>query len=249
MSPDPFRHHPELRALIRDPASSPLRALDYEALDQRVAADGGPPDWRRDEAFQRALRARTLEGRWDRDLWVFAYGSLIWDPAFHFTEVRTARVFGYRRRFCLETILGRGTPDCPGLVAGLDPGGECSGLAFRLARETLETETWVLWRREFLLPSYVPRFVGAMTAQGPIEALTCVVDPTAPNYRPDLEESEMVGMLATARGFLGSSLEYVESLAENLTAAGLTDPALNRICALAQQVASDTRPGTSKERT
>ena len=81
---------------------------------------------------------------------MFAYGSLIWNPAFHFVERRTGLIHGWHRRFCLWTALGRGTPDRPGLVLGLDRGGTCRGVAFRIAAAAVDEELDLIWRREMV---------------------------------------------------------------------------------------------------
>ncbi len=73
-------------------------------------------------------------------VWLFGYGSLIWNPAFHFTDRLIGRIWGYHRRFCLWTHLGRGQPERPGLVLGLERGGSCQGVAFHIAPEQVEEE-------------------------------------------------------------------------------------------------------------
>lgn len=234
---DPFRHHPELRGLIRDFEASPLRELDLDELDRQVVTNGGPADWRYTDAQRRESRARVLDRRWDEDLWVFAYGSLMWDPGFRFTEVRACTVSGYERRFCLQTQLGRGTPDQPGLMAALDVGVSCAGLAFRIPREHLDEETWVLWRRELLMPAYVPAFVSTETAHGTVEALTFLMDRSIPAYVPDLTDGQIARQMAVSCGFLGTNLEYAENLADNLAAVGLADPYVEQLRDRARSIA------------
>ena len=138
----------------------------------------------------------------------------MWDPAVHFAEVRRAHVAGYARRFILKDTFGaRGTPELPGVQAALDVGAGCDGLAFRIARERVEEETGYIWRRELIAPAYTPVFVEAATAAGPIEALAMVADHAAEDIRPDLAHAEQVRYLATGAGFLGTSLQYIETLA------------------------------------
>ncbi|MCB9677940.1 MAG: gamma-glutamylcyclotransferase [Alphaproteobacteria bacterium] len=207
-----------------------------------MAEHGGPADWRHSDAFRRASRAEALEGRWDADLWVFAYGSLLWDPAFHFTEVRAATVHGHHRALCLRTTLGRGNPEQPGLMAGLSPGGSCAGFAFRIDRAVLDHETWVLWRREFLLPAYLPAFVRAETAGGPLDALTCLVDPSIPDYLPDLDREAAARLVATGCGVLGTSFDYARCLHENLAAVGLVDEDLSDLLDRAERLRAEEGP-------
>lgn len=231
---DPFRHMPALREKIVDPATSFYRHFDLDELDAQMRAAGAPEDWRRTDADREATRRRTLAGREEGALWVFAYGSLIWDPGFLFDEVRTGTVNGFHRSFCLHSELGRGTPDKPGLMAGLDRGGECTGLVFRIARERVEAESKVIWRREMLMHAYAPRFVAVETLPGPVEALAFVVDPASPVYRPGLDPEETARRLATGAGMLGTSLAYVENLIEHLDAVGIEDRDLAHLYGLAR---------------
>src|SRR6056297_786905 len=120
---DPFRHHPALRAVITPRADSFFRDFRAQKVLDMLAEQGLPADWVHDDLHREADRQATLAGRMDDDLWVFGYGSLMWDPGFAFAEVRRALVNGAARRFCLiETLGGRGTPARPGLVAALDRG-------------------------------------------------------------------------------------------------------------------------------
>ena len=234
---DPFVHHPDLREKIVEPAKSSFRKLDLAMLDEKMRRVGAPTDWRHSNDFRVASRLETLDGRSDRDLWVFAYASLMWDPGFHFSEVRSAIVTGFQRRFCVKSELGRGTPENPGLMAGLDVGGTCRGLAFRVNRDCLEEETKIIWRREMLLHAYKPVFLGLDTAQGPIEALAFIVDHSAKSYLPDITSEETARYMATGAGVFGSSLEYLESLADHFEVLGLEDDALYVLRDRARQIA------------
>jgi cation transport protein ChaC len=121
---DPFSYHPELRDRIADPLVSPSRALTTAKLAALVKARGLPADWWYADSAREAERAETLTGRREADLWVFGYGSLMWDPGFRFEKVRRAHVPGYARRFIPKDIYGgRGTVDAPGLMVALDKGG------------------------------------------------------------------------------------------------------------------------------
>ena len=163
---DPFSHHPELRDKISDPLKSFFRTFTTDELATRLKASGLPVDWWHSDSEREASRAQTLAGRRDADLWIFAYGSLMWDPAFRFEEVRRARVPDYARHFILKDIYGfRGTFDAPGLMAALVKGPGCDGLVFRISRENIDEETEVLWRREKIGPAYTPVFVEAVTSE------------------------------------------------------------------------------------
>ena len=160
------------------------------------------------------------------DIWVFAYGSLIWNPAFHHVEQRKARLHGFHRQFCLRTHLGRGTPEQPGLMLGLEAGGSCTGIAYRIAADAVELETRILWRREMVVGSYVPRW-GVVDGAGPERrAVTFVINRDHPMYAGRLPRAEIVRILAVARGMLGRGSDYVYQLVGALDAAGIRDRAL-----------------------
>lgn len=163
------------------------------------------------------------------DLWLFGYGSLIWNPAFHFTERRKGRIHGWHRRFCLWTPLGRGSPDHPGLVLGLERGGACTGMAFRLASDQVACELDIVWRREMLSGAYKPRWVQVATADGTVDAITFTIDPGNPRYAGRLAEDEIVRVVATAVGRLGPCTDYLFKTAEALAGLGLEDRTLQRL--------------------
>jgi glutathione-specific gamma-glutamylcyclotransferase len=234
---DPYRHHPDLRGKIVDPLQSWYRNIDLADMDRRMAESGRPANWRRSDENREATRREVLSGRTDRDLWVFAYGSLIWDPGFRFCEIRVATLKGYHRRFCLRTTLGRGTPQQPGLMAGLDTGGQCTGIAYRIEKRLIEAETEIVWRREMLMRSYAPAFVEAQTTQGPIEALAFLVDRDVETYMPDLSAAETARYLGVASGVLGSNIAYLDNLAGHLQILGIVDTELTELLDLARKVA------------
>ncbi|UCG96146.1 MAG: gamma-glutamylcyclotransferase [Burkholderiales bacterium] len=221
---DPFVHQPELRGKIRDPLTCWARKFRPSDLDQRLAALGAPPDWRYTDARREQMRRQALTGRTAGDLWVFAYGSLMWDPGVRFAEVRKAHLTGYRRHFCLKDVYGaRGTPQAPGLLAALDEGGRCDGLVFRIREEDVEEETEVLWRREMPMPGYLATFLDVETALGDVRALVFIADRAAEKVIPGIERSVQVQYIRTAAGFAGSNLEYLENLASQLTVLGIED--------------------------
>ena len=176
-----------------------------------------------------SLAATLAAGPGDGDIWVFGYGSLIWNPAFHFTERRKGRIHGWHRRFCLWTPLGRGSPEQPGLVLGLERGGACTGMAFRLASDQVASEMDIVWRREMLSGAYKPRWVRVATADGPVDAITFTIDPANPRYAGRLAEDEIVRVVATAVGRLGPCTDYLFKTAEALAGLGLEDRTLQRL--------------------
>src|SRR3954463_9282401 len=147
-----------------------------------------------EEELQRSRELILSKQPAGQDLWLFAYGSLIWNPAFHFVERRVARLHGYHRRFCLWTALGRGTPERPGLTLGLDRGGSCAGVAYRIAADAVATELDVIWRREMVTGAYAPSWVRARTSARPIGAVTFLINPTHERYAYRLHDEEVAAV-------------------------------------------------------
>jgi len=183
------------------------------------------------EAQLRDSLASSL-ARWDgrTPLWVFGYGSLIWKPDFEFEARAAARVHGYHRRLCLRSVLYRGTTECPGIVAGLDRGGSCLGMAYRVAAVHVPEVFRQLWEREMFLGSYRPTWMRAhLLAGGAADALAFVVRRDAFNYCGDLAEDDVVDILVRACGVRGTSLEYLQRTVAALHEAGLRDLHLERL--------------------
>jgi cation transport protein ChaC len=227
---DPFRHHPALRPLITPREDSFFKDFRVEKPLAMLEASGLATDWLLSDVEREACRAGTLAGRNDQDLWVFGYGSLMWDPGMRFTEVRRADAPQLARRFILfDTQGGRGTRDAPGLMAALDDGNGCHGLVFRLAARDVDTETYSLWSRERIGPAYQPAFVEVLTEHGVVEALTFVADHSADQIHTDLTHDEQVRYCATGTGLLGSSRAYLENLAKHLEVLRIEDAEIDRL--------------------
>jgi cation transport protein ChaC len=185
---------------------------------------------------QAASLDKALSG-WDRasPMWLFGYGSLIWNPELTYDRRITARVHGYHRRLCLWSRVNRGTVDCPGLVAGLDRGGSCAGIAYRLPPESAGDELERLWDREMFLGSYAPRWLdcrlSADAQEGPlVSALAFVVRRDAPNYAGKLTEREILEVFARGScGRFGTSLDYLVKTVGSLREHGLRDPHLEQL--------------------
>lgn len=228
---DPFAAHPELRPLIRDPGQSPLRGLYAASLGKETSNPALPGPRIRSAEAREASRRVALAGH-TGDLWVFAYGSLMWDPAMDFAEVRRAWLPGHGRRFILcDTFGARGTPEAPGLMAALDQGEGCHGLAFRIPDKCVEAETRNLWAREMVLPSYVPRFLPVDLDRESVRALAFLADHDTDMIRGDLTREEQVRYMATGTGFLGSSRDYLETIARQFAALGIDDPDVSALMA------------------
>lgn len=171
--------------------------------------------------------------RWDgrRALWVFGYGSLIWKPELSFDRREPARVHGYHRRLCLWSRINRGTPDCPGLVAGLDRGGSCSGVAYRVPATAVRSQFSQLWQREMMTNAYAPRDLDCRLPDGrTVPALTFVVRRDASNYAGRLSERDILDVFVRGScGRYGTSLEYLVNTIGALRSHGIADPHLERL--------------------
>lgn len=236
---DPFHLHPELRGLITDPETSFFRTFHPSDLDELVATTPGMVEFRMPCEEREACRKRLFDDWPGGDLWIFAYGSLMWDPALRFREVRRAHVADHERAFCLVEKGGRGTPELPGLMAGLAPGTGCDGLVFRIAEADIPLETEILWRRERIGPAYVPAFVTADTDAGPVRALAFVADESAEGIDLTLTRDAQVRHIATGRGILGTSLEYLENIVGHFEVLGIDDPDLLELLRDARALAAE----------
>jgi cation transport protein ChaC len=170
------------------------------------------------------------------DLYVFGYGSLIWNPAFEFADSVPALLRGWHRRFCLKMYLGRGSPETPGLMLALDHGGACKGVAFRIEAAKARQELNLLWQREMYGGGYHARWVNLQTAQGPIKAVTFVINRAHPRYLKELSVEQTAAFIATGCGDLGSCREYLENTVRHLAELGLKDAGLSRIVAALPKV-------------
>ena len=161
--------------------------------------------------------------------WVFAYGSLIWNPAFECVEQRGGHIHGFHRRFCLWTHLGRGTPDRPGLVLGLERGGSCRGVAFRIASECVACELDVIWRREMVSGAYRPRWLPVRTDAGTVQAIAFVINPDHDRYAGVLPDDQVVEAIAHAEGRIGPCCDYLFNTVDHLDRLGIHDRGLKRM--------------------
>jgi len=189
-------------------------------------------------ASRRAVLAKAPSS----DIWIFGYGSLIWNPAFHFVERSIGTVHGWHRRFCLWTTLGRGSPDCPGLMLGLDRGGSCRGVLLRIAPELVESETDVLWRREMVSNAYVPTWVSASTDKGRIAAIAFTINREHERYAEKMSEERAADVIARAAGRIGPCRDYLLNTVDHLDQLGIEDRAMRRLAARVRRQLAETAP-------
>ena len=160
------------------------------------------------------------------DIWIFGYGSLIWNPCYPFTEQRTALAHGWHRSFTLGwDYRFRGTRQVPGLMMALDRGGQCKGVVHRLDGATAKADLDILIRREMsMVPTAFPgRWISVKTAEGPVWALTFAMDRRSPRYIGGLSPEATADVLARACGFRGSMAEYLRATVAQLEQLGIHD--------------------------
>ena len=163
--------------------------------------------------------------------WVFAYGSLLWNPIFPFDDARRASVHGLHRRFCLWSLASRGRPHAPGLVLGLDRGGSCRGVVYRLPSRCAIDELHLLWRREMVTGAYAPRWLHIACEGKRIVALAFVVKRQHTQYAGHLTIEAQADVIAEACGAFGSSADYLERTRVALATHGVVDLYLERLAA------------------
>lgn len=222
------------RSKGRNPAPVLTRhLLEKDSIEALVAIDS-PGLQLLTEADRIASLQRMLALRPPGDVWVFGYGSLVWNCAIDTVERRVARIDGWHRSFCLSITALRATVERPGLMLALDRGGSCRGAAYRLAEQDVERELRLLWRREMACGAYLPRWVALKDDAGVAFgwAIAFTIDADHPHYAGDLDEACTVRRLATASGGLGSAADYLFRTCDSLHASGIPDAQLERLAAL-----------------
>ncbi|MEL6496044.1 MAG: gamma-glutamylcyclotransferase [Cyanobacteria bacterium J06623_7] len=200
------------------------QALESKLLQQLLAHPELDLDVWSDRRLMESIQT-TLRHRSTDELWIFAYGSLIWNPLFAYSDRLCVTLKNWQRQFCLLAPVGRGTIDNPGLVLGLEAqaGATCQGVAYRLPlNEALESELLLLWRREMVVGSYIPTWLMAQNGDHHLEVLTFVVDARHSVY-VNWSQSKIVESLATASGDLGSAAEYLGNTVKSLLSNGIED--------------------------
>jgi len=165
------------------------------------------------------------------DLWIFGYGSLMWDPGFPHVASLPALVYGYHREFCIYSSRWRGSPEQPGLVLGLDRGGACRGVAYRIAAPHVSRSLDVLWEREMRRGVYHPRLLHARLPKGAARVLAFVANPRHPGYAGTLPTERTAELIANCHGDRGPNVEYLARTLKHLADLGVRDHHLLRVMA------------------
>jgi len=197
--------------------------LESRRLQQMIGQSGLDLHVFSEAELQASIAATLCRHPPNTDVWIFAYGSLIWNPVFHFTERRQGKIHGWHRQFCLWTPLGRGTPENPGLVLGLDRGGSCRGIAYQIATTEISSELLLIWRREMVVGSYIPQWVRVSIDNQVVEAIAFVINRHSSGYAGKLPTATMIDNIATATGALGTCAEYLMQTVDGLLSENIYD--------------------------
>ncbi len=197
-----------------------------------------------DTERQASLHASLQEVSWTpcQDVWVYGYGSLIWRPDFEFSEQRQALLRGYHRALCLWSRINRGTPEQPGLVFGLDVGGSCRGMAFRIPAADVPSVFDALWQREMPSGAYNPRWLRCETSEGDIRALVFTMNRKTDAYVPRMPDEQLMQVVHRAHGINGPCIEYVLETASALQRSKMLDKRLQNVVSLLQSYTGQIVP-------
>ena len=185
-------------------------------------------------ALPRAAQVSNVMAPATDALWVFGYGSLMWQPGFPFAERAKAELQGYHRALCVYSVIHRGTNERPGLVLGLDEGGSCQGIAFRVAAHQVRSTLAYLRAREQGTAVYIERMQPVVLQDGSartVDALCFVADRGHPQYAGRLSADDQAQLVASASGQSGENLEYVQRTLEHLVELGIEDLGLGAVLA------------------
>lgn len=216
-------------------AKSPRLTPDLVALIARQVEDEGPAPGvvvHNDSDYEASLQSLLDRGAWaGEDVWVFAYGSLLWNPAFDVAEQRAAVLPGWHRAFCIRLTRFRGTPAQPGLMMSLMPGGSCRGALLRIPGHEAMASLHKLWRREMTVkpPNTPPRWVVAQAGGVAVRAITFAADRKGPNFVKGLTSDEIATVLCSAVGHWGSGAEYLMQTVDQMERLGIRDANLWRL--------------------
>lgn len=179
--------------------------------------------------MESTLQEILLQREPGADIHVFGYGSLMWNPGVEHAASFKAKVHGWHRRFCLRCVIGRGTPETPGLMLAMDRGGSCTGMLFQIPANKVLEEMTLLWRREMSWGSYQARWVTAWAGAVPIRAVTFVVDRRHERYVEGLHPEQAARLIDTGYGRLGTCRAYFDATMLRLRELGIRDRGMEQL--------------------
>jgi cation transport protein ChaC len=199
-------------------APPPAAAQPLSAAELETTLKAAMGDWKRGEPF-----------------WIFAYGSLMWNPDFPWDARHVATLRGYHRAFHIWSRINRGTPENPGLVLTLECGGSCRGLIYRIHPGKVVEEMQRMWRREMTFGSYRPKWLNCVVGQETRKALAFTVNRACSGYAGRLPLEVMVEAMASARGRYGPAHDYLFKTIEALREHGIRDERVEHLANLVKQ--------------
>ena len=185
-------------------------------------------NWWSQEQIIASMHDTLIKRSEDEPVWLFAYGSLIWNPQCRYVESVPALLQGWRRSFCMRLIAGRGSPEQPGRMLSLAPGGQTQGMALRFTEECLEQELLMVWLREMVGGTYQPDWAELSLVDGRrAKAIIFRAKPNCPLHEEDDSIETISPLIAQAHGVLGSNHDYVIRLNDTLDEYGFKDDYIN----------------------
>ena len=223
--------------LLRREYFTPERMKFYGELFEKIGGMPIMPEEERKASLARTL-AHVAPGE---DVWLFGYGSLMWNPAVNITASGKAKIDGYHRSFCLTIGFGRGTPEKPGLMLALDEGGDCVGVAHRIAGSEAPGELEILWQREMLSGAYIPLWIDAeIEGEGQGKVITFVINRAHPRYESGLSDEHVAARVAAAEGVFGSNRDYLYRMTTHLNSLGVTHGPMHDLERRVRALANET---------
>ena len=206
--------------------------LDRESLRNGsfLEAFRNKPDieWWSEERIERSMHEVLKERVGNEPLWIFAYGSLIFNPLFEVQECSPAMLCGWHRSFCIRLVIARGNPEFPGRMLALEPGGVCEGIALRLREEGLEEELRMVWTREMVGGGYQPGWTKIQLADGrKVRAIFFAADLNSKLYEKQTAPESIAPLIACASGNIGTNQDYVFNLEAALRQYHIVDAGVN----------------------
>ena len=183
---------------------------------------------------RQASKQAILDQLGAAEIWLFGYGSLMWNPCIDYCDRQSALLYGYHRSYCLQTPVGRGTPEQPGLMLALKRGGSCNGIAYQIDWAVAEHELDVVWNREMISGAYQPRLVMLRTPLGLKRSIAFTINTQHKLYVDNMPLEQAAAMIATASGWLGSCADYLHNTVENLDKLGVGDGPMHTLLKLVQ---------------
>ena len=171
---------------------------------------------------------------WQRGtpFYIFAYGSLMWNPSFTFDTRHVATIRGYHRSFRVWSRINRGTPEKPGLVLTLECGGSCRGLVYRIPADLVQEQMNLIWKREMNYGSYRPKWLNCTVGDESFRALAFTVNRNCSGYAGQIPMEAVVEAISSAAGRYGPAYEYLFKTIDSLREHGIRDSRVEQLASL-----------------